>query len=190
MDPFRAYLRQFPGYTEASLERAAERATAERFDAGEFLLRMGRTSDRIAFIRRGLFRQYYVVDGKEVTACFCREGTLTCSYQSLITQQPSDLAIEALEESDVLSLGYRDLQALYDADPFWQQVGRMAAEQEYVVRERHARFLQDLSAAERYAAVLRDEPDLLQRVSLQHLASYLQVAPETLSRVRKQAVRS
>ena len=190
MEPFREYLRQFPGYTDRAFEGAAPRVVEERFDKGELLLRLGSTSDRIAFIEQGLFRQYYLLDGKEVTTCFCRERTLTCSYRSLITQQPSELAIEALEESNVLSLGYQDLQALYDLDPFWQQVGRMAAEQEYLVRDHHTRFLQDLSAAERYEHILREEPHLLQRVSLQHLASYIQVAPETLSRVRKQAARS
>lgn len=190
MESFRDYLRQFPGYTDRAFERAAPLLFEEQFGKGDFLLRMGRTSDRIAFIQQGLFRQYYLLDGKEVTMCFCREYTLTCSYRSLITQQPSELGIEALEKSRVLSLRYRDLQALYGLDAFWQQVGRMAAEQEYVVRDHHTHFLQDLSAAERYAHILQEERSLLQRVSLQHLASYLQVAPETLSRVRKQVVLS
>ncbi|GAB5536367.1 MAG: Crp/Fnr family transcriptional regulator [Rubricoccaceae bacterium] len=190
MESFREYLRQFPGYTDLAFERVAPQIVEERIGKGEALLRLGATSDRISFIQQGLFRQVYLIDGKEVTTCFCREHTLTCSYRSLITQQPSELAIEALEESQVLSLMHRDLQALYDQDPFWQQVGRMAAEQEVMVRERHLHFVQDLSAADRYEHILREERDLLQRVSLQHLASYMQVAPETLSRVRKQAVRS
>ena len=190
MESFRDYLRQFPGYTDAAFELAAPRITKAHVQRGEFLLDLGRTSGHIAFIQEGLFRQYYLNDGKEVTTCFCREGELTCSYRSLITQQPSDLAIEALEDSRVWRLAYRDLQALYTLDPFWQRVGRLASEQEYLVREHHARFLQDLSARERYERVLRDQPDLLQRVSLQHLASYLQVAPETLSRIRNEAFRS
>jgi len=190
MDSFREYLSQFPGYTDQAFERAAPWISEERVGSGALFLSMGRTSDRIAFIQEGLFRQYYLLDGKEVTTCFCREHTLTCSYKSLITQQPSELAIEALEESRILALRYSDLQALYTEDPFWQQVGRMTSEQEYMVSERHIRFLKDLSAMERYEYILRNERDLLQRVSLQHLASYMQVTPETLSRVRRQVVRS
>ena len=108
----------------------------------------------------------------------------------MITQQASDVAIQAIEDSTILTLSYDSLQLLYEKNLFWQQVGRLAGEAEYIHVDGHNRFLNDLSATERYQQVLEHQEDLLQRVPLTYLASYLQVAPETLSRIRKKMSRT
>jgi len=64
-------------------------------------------------------------------------------------------------------------------------LGRLTAESEYIRTECHNRFIRDLSATDRYKEVLNEDAELMQRVPLNYLASYLQIAPETLSRIRK-----
>ncbi|MEM1120985.1 MAG: Crp/Fnr family transcriptional regulator, partial [Bacteroidota bacterium] len=107
------------------------------------------------------------------------------SQTSLITQRESDIAIQAIEPTQLIVFSYHALQKLYEKNLFWQQVGRLALESEIITMECHNRFLSDLTATQRYQQVLQNDPDLLQRVPLNYLATYLQVAPETLSRIRK-----
>lgn len=185
MEAFIKYLQQFPHFSQNAYEVAVRHVEQAKIPAGEYLLKQGKTCKQIAFINSGLFRLYYFKDGNEITNCFCKEGTITCSYGSLITQQPSEIAIQAIEDSQITTISYEALQKLYSRDPFWQQVGRLAAENEFITSEYHNRFLNDLSATERYLQILEKDKNLLQRVPLNYLASYLQVAPETLSRIRK-----
>jgi len=190
MISFKKYLQQFPNYRHAAYERALPFISELTIPAGDYFLRHGKISRTIAFIESGLFRQYYLHEGKEVTSCFCRENTLTTSYKSLITQRESDIAIQAIEESRLKVISYNSLQKLFENDLFWQQVGRMAAENEFIVSETHNRFLKDLSATDRYLHILNDDQELLQRVPLNYLATYLQIAPETLSRIRNRTART
>jgi CRP-like cAMP-binding protein len=190
MESFKAYLQQFPHYTPTVFEDILPFLSIKELDAGDFLLREGKRCTEIAFVEKGLLRLFYLHDGKEVTKCFCKEQTITTSYSSLVTQQASDLAIQAIEPTRLIVFSYNSLQKLYRQDLFWQQVGRLAAENELITTECHHRFLRDLSATERYKQVLENDSELLQRVPLNFLASYLQVAPETLSRIRSKLVRN
>lgn len=190
METLRHYLQNFPHYQPSMYEEIVPYLTTKQYGVGEYFLREGKVCQHIGFIEKGLFRLYYLHDGKEVTNCFCKENTITCSYQSLITQQPSNVAIQAIEEATLITFSYESLQALYEKNLFWQQVGRLAGESEYIKMDCHNRFLNDLTATERYLQVLENEEDLLQRVPLTYLASYLQIAPETLSRIRKKIART
>lgn len=190
MNKFNDFLKQFPHYTPSAYDNALPFLSEKTFKSGEFFLERGKISRNIAFIEKGLFRLFYINDGKEITNCFCRENTITSSYKSLITQEKSGMAIQAVEDSKLIVLSYDSLQKLFNKDLFWQQVGRLAAENEYVVSESHNRFLTDLSATDRYLEILNNDEELLQRVPLTYLASYLQIAPETLSRIRKKISRT
>lgn len=190
MDVFEKHLKQFPHYTPKVYEEIRPFLVTKNIDEGNYFLRNGKTAREIAFVERGLLRLYYLHGGKEVTNCFCKENTITTSYSSLITQQASDISIQAIEPSKLIVFSFSALQKLYEKNLFWQQLGRLAAESEFITAECHNRFLSDLSATERYKQVLTKDPDLLQRVPLNYLASYLQVAPETLSRIRKKVSRT
>lgn len=190
MEAFNNYIKQFPHYTPQVYETVLPYLSVKHIKAGDYFLKQGKISKNIGFIEKGLLRLYYLNDGKEVTNCFCKENTITCSFRSLITQSPTDTAIQAIEDSKLLVLTYDSMQELYKKDLFWQQMGRLAAENEFIIADCHNRFLRDLSATERYLQILNDENDLLQRVPLNYLATYLQVAPETLSRIRKKIGRT
>lgn len=190
METFNKYLQQFPNYTPDVFEYAQPYLSYKSLAPGEYFLREGKICRNIAFIEKGLLRLYYLSDGKEVTNCFCVENTITTSYKSLTTQQESDIAIQAIETSTLVILPYSGLQELYSKGLFWQQLGRLAVESELFVSESHNRFLRDFSATERYLQILENQKELLQRVPLNYLATYLQIAPETLSRIRKKISRT
>lgn len=190
MEAFKNYIKQFPHYHPSLFDSVLPYLKIKNLKAGEYFLQQGKISRHIAFIEEGLVRLYYLHDGKEITTCFCRENTITCSYSSLITQKESDIAIQAIEPCKLIVFSYDSLKKLYEQELFWQQVGRLAAENEFITTECHNRFLNDLSATERYQQILEQDNNLLQRVPLNYLATYLQVAPETLSRIRKKIIRT
>lgn len=190
MESFNKYLKQFPHYSPKVFEDIRPHLSVMNIDAGEYFLRHGKTSRNIAFIKKGLLRLFYLNDGKEVTNCFCKENTITTSYSSLITQQESDMAIQAIEPSQLIVFSYDTLQKMYEQDLFWQQLGRLAAENEFITTECHNRFLRDLTATDRYKQILENDSELLQRVPLNYLANYLQIVPETLSRIRNKLART
>lgn len=190
MESFNNYLKQFPHYTPEVFKAVQPYLSIKELEGGEYFLPHGKVCRQIAFIEKGLLRLFYLNEGKEVTNCFCKEHTVATSYSSLITQQKSDVAIQAVEASRLIVFSNETLHKLYGEDLFWQQVGRLAAENELVTSECHNRFLRDKSAMERYRHMLENDSALLQRVPLKYLATYLQVAPETLSRIRKKLSRT
>jgi len=190
MQAFHNFLKQFPHYRPKVFDAVLPFLETKELETGDFLLEQGKICRHISFIESGLVRLYYLNDGKEVTYCFCRENEITTAYSSLISQKESELSIQAVESCKLIMLKYEALQKLYATDLFWQQVGRLAAEREFMRTDCHNRFLRDHSAMEKYQSVLDDDPELLQRVPLNHLATYLQIAPETLSRIRKKLSRT
>lgn len=190
MEDFKKYLQEFPHFSESAFEIALPYLKEINIESGQYFLEQGKICKRIAFIKQGLFRTFYLNEGKEITTCFCKEKTLMCSYQSFITQRPSDLAIQALESSSIIVFSKEDFQNLYSKHLFWQHVGRTASENEFVTAVCYTRFLNDLSAKERYLQVMETDNDLLLRVPQMYLASYLQITPETLSRIRRQITTS
>lgn len=191
METFRKYLEQFPHYKPSVYEDVLPFLSEKTIMAGDTLLQQGKIAKEIAFIEQGLFRQYYINnEGKEITSCFCKENSITCSYKSLITQQESDISIEALEDAKLITISLNSMNKLLETDSFWQQFGRLAAENEYIISESHNRFLKDLSATDKYLHIMDNDSELLQRVPLKYLATYLQISPETLSRVRKKISRT
>jgi len=190
MKAFQDFLKQFPHYSENMFDELLPLLSIVELKTNEYFLNEGQTCKKLAFIEEGLVRIYYMHDGKEITKCFCRENNITCSYSSMITQTPSESAIQALEDTKLISLSYSSLQKLYEKSMFWQQMGRIAGEREFVIEENHNRSMRNLSASERYKHILVNDSELLQRVPLNHLASYIQVTPETLSRIRNKKIRN
>ena len=190
MDAFNKYLQQFPHYTSKAFDAVRPYLSTKQLNAGDYFLQQGKICKKVAFVEEGLLRLYYLNDGKIVTNCFCKENTITTSYSSLITQEKSDIAIQAIEPCKLVVLSYAPLQKLYTEHLFWQQVGRLAAENEFLITANYHRSLRDLSATDRYLQILHQDSELLQRVPLNYLASYLQIAPETLSRIRNKITRN
>lgn len=135
-------------------------------------------------MEQGLVRGYALHAGQEISSWFMAEGDFVISIISFLTQQPSTEYLELLEPSVVHSITHKQLNELYQVFPEFNYVGRVLTERYYVLSEQRAYHLRTLSAAERYAQLLRDFPKLVQRVPLKHLASHLGISAETLSRLR------
>ncbi|MBT9392327.1 Crp/Fnr family transcriptional regulator [Hymenobacter sp. NST-14] len=184
MDAFLTLCRAIHPLTPA-LEAALRRlAQPETVPAHTQLLVPGSVAQRLYFLETGLVRSYYLREGREVTSWFMPAENFVVSILSFFSRQPSHEYLQALESCRLWSLRYEQVQTLYQQFPEFNFIGRVLTERYYVLSEQRALDLRMLPAAERYARLLRDFPDLLQRVPLHMLASHLGLTPETLSRLR------
>ncbi|WP_114750021.1 Crp/Fnr family transcriptional regulator [Pleomorphovibrio marinus] len=151
----------------------------------ELFLREGAVCTSIGLIEKGSARLYYTIDGKEVSKDFLFENSVIGSFGSFFTQLPSALNVATLEETHILEMGYQDVIFLYEHYPAWQKLGRIIAQDQFIrIERREASLLKD-PATVRYLNLIEEHPKVFKRVPLQHIASYLRITPETLSRYRK-----
>jgi CRP-like cAMP-binding protein len=175
-------------HSVSSVSREAFEAllTPRVFAVGEALLSGGQKASHCFFIDTGLVREFYLgADGAQHTRTFLAEGQLTGSLLDLISKRPAITCIEALEPTVTLAFAYAEFDTLCARYPDLQQVARRFAEALYVRKAQREHAMLAFSASERYAQWLREQPGLDRRIQRQHLASYLGVSPEHLSRLQR-----
>ena len=151
----------------------------------EFFLKEGKVCDSIAFINYGLFIYYKILDNAdEKTTDFAVEGEWITNNHSRLNNSPSHLYIKAIEDSEVLIIKNKDLEYLYNRMPKLERFGRILMEQAFVKLVQLSIDLQILPAKERYEKLLKNYPEIFQRLPLYHIANYLGIAPKSLSRIR------
>jgi CRP-like cAMP-binding protein len=151
---------------------------------GKRLLKPGQTCQRIGWAEYGLLRLYHVDKGREVTTAFMKEKDWVVSAASFFRQAPARENIEVLERMGLWSITYHQLQECYDRFPDFNAVARRILEKYYVALEKRLHTLQGKKAQDRWEIFNKCHPDLLARAPVKHIASYLGMAGETLSRLR------
>lgn len=153
---------------------------------GEFFAEESKVCRMVGFTFKGLLRIFYTKEGIEVNTTFCLENSMVCSFSSLVNETASDVSIQALEDSDVLVMSRTDLLSLYNRSNTLQNLGRLLVEKECIRLSDRLASLSFESAKEKYSKLLIENPDIVRRVPIQHIASYIGVSRETLSRIRSQ----
>ncbi|MVM38257.1 cyclic nucleotide-binding domain-containing protein [Spirosoma sp. HMF3257] len=185
------HLQQFAQLSEADWQLADEFwyfRTIARHDLFNFQNSVCR---QVGFILKGLFRVYYV-DPKteqEHNLYFIPEGVFLTSLKSLLTKTTCPYLIEALEEAELLVIDYDRLQQLYTQSHGWERFGRLLAEQYFMINQTRSESLLTQTAEQRYIDLVENQPDILNRVSLGHISSYLGIKGPSLSRIRAQVAR-
>jgi CRP-like cAMP-binding protein len=156
----------------------------EEIKKRDYFITEGKTCKRIAYINEGLFRIYYLKDGVEVNTCFCKENSITSSFESFVKNKQSKEFIQAIENSTLVTISNDNLLNLYELSPKWQSVSRLLTEKECLRLSSRATSLSFETAKEKYQNLLTYQPEIIQRVSIQEIASYIGVSRETLSRIR------
>lgn len=162
-----------------------QHSTKRQWQKGEYLLREGSICRMVHFIERGAMRAFQVKDGKDIHLNFYFEGAFVTNLKSLRTETPSAYHLQAMEQALVYSFTKTDLLELYACSPEVAVFGKNLVEHLLMEQEEHAAFFKLYSPEERYMQLLQQHPALIQRVSLSRLASYLGIARESLSRIRK-----
>lgn len=156
-----------------------------------YFLKEGEINSKMAFVQKGVLRMFYIAeDGKEINVQFFFEDDFVASYQSFITQTPSKYYIQALEDCELITISYDSLQNAYSNSLPWQQFGRIIAEKVYTLSEQRNESLLFMNAEERYLDLAKKRPIVFEKVPLYHIASFLGIERESLSRIRKKIVKN
>jgi CRP-like cAMP-binding protein len=162
-----------------------EKMTVHQFPKGELLVKEGETHHSIYFIEKGAMRSFYVnEDGKDISVWFGFEGDIAASLGSFIQSKPSIENIELLEDSVLLKISNKDLRPLLDSNLALSNFGRRLAENALLEMEQQIMLTQYNDAKKKYQNLIERFPEVLQRVKLGHIASYLGITQVTLSRIR------
>ena len=151
---------------------------------GEKLLQEGDICKSMFYVEKGMVRQFYYKGGRDVTEHFSYEGRIVICIESFLKQNPSRLMVEALEASVVYGIPHDDFLALVETDKEMARLYRQILEHALISSQEHADSQRFENASERYVRLLKSKPEIILRAPMVHVASFLQMTPETLSRVR------
>ena len=151
-----------------------------------FILKEGRICYNIYFIKKGILRCFHIKNEHEISSAFMSEGELILSVESFFNQTISKESIQALEDCFLFYISFEELQFAYQNFPDFNSLGRILTEKYYQLSEQSLYSLRMQRAHEKYLFLLDHSPQIVQRVPLKYIASYLGITEETLSRVRSQ----
>lgn len=151
---------------------------------GEKLLQEGDICKSMYYVDKGMVRQFYYKGGRDVTEHFSYEGRIVICIESFLKQNPSRLMVEALENSILYGIPHDALLSLVETDKEMAQLYMRILEHALISSQEHADSQRFENATERYVRLLKSKPEIILRAPMVHVASFLQMTPETLSRVR------
>lgn len=187
-DVARELARRYSTMTHEELDVLEGILVPMKFQKGEIILREGEICENIYWVAKGLVRQFYYKNEKELTEYMATEDNIVMSIESLFKEQPSSQQIVALEPTILFALPKKDLEHEAVRNVNIQMLYRKILEESLIISQVHADMLRFESAQERYAKLVKRSPQLVLRAPLVYVASYLQMTPETLSRVRTSAL--
>ena len=182
----RAYLLQHAHLTAAELEETMALIQPCTFCKGTELFHPGPPPDRLYFIETGLARAYRLVRGEDITSAFYGADSFCFDTLSIVAQVPTELYFECLTDVQAHEILIPDLNRLFRRVPPIERLGRRINENLVCGLTERLRAFQMDDLRTRYLALLRQNPELIQQVPQRHLATYLGVKPESLSRMRAQ----
>ena len=171
-----------------ALEKLASILVKNEIKKGQNFLNEGEVCTQMGYVYKGLVRQYYYKNGKEMTEHFCcEEGVFIC-IESFLRQKPSRLVVEALENTIIYGIPHDPILKLAEECYEIEKVYRGLLENSLILSQVKMDMFRFESANERYNRLLREQPEIVRRAPLSYIASFLLMTPETLSRVRANVI--
>jgi len=158
-----------------------------KMNKGDFFNMQNMVCNDLGLIVKGIFRIYYRdPDTKEdKNIYFFSENQFVVSFRSFVTRNPCWYFIEAMEDSEISFISYKDLNGLYDTHSNWGKFGRLLAESFFNLAQTRTEEFIFFSHEQRYIRLLEAHPDIIERIPAYHISSYLGITNPSLSRIRK-----
>jgi CRP-like cAMP-binding protein len=184
MDKLFSFFAQFQPLSTEAQSAVREICSVVTLKKSEELQPIGHTCRTIYFVTKGIARIYYYKDGTDITESFSFENSIIARVESLFTEKPSRKAIQIVEDAEIIAINVPKLFKLYDIHPQIERLFRKIFEKGYVETVNRIESLQFHTAEERYLTLLQESPDVLRRIPLKYIASYLGITQVSLSRIR------
>ncbi|MBF1467582.1 Cyclic nucleotide-binding domain protein [uncultured Prevotella sp.] len=183
-DIARELARKYSTMTHEELDTLESILVPMKFAKGEMILKEGEVCENIYYIEHGLVRQFYFKNGKQITEHLGEDRTIFMCIESLFREEPTKLQVEAIEPTTVYALPKQRLEQVALHNVNIQILYRKILEESLIISQVHADLVRFETAQDRYKKMCKLSPQVILRAPLVYIASYLQMTPETLSRVR------
>ena len=181
-----SYLGQIHPLNEKEEQLVGHSFVRQSYTAKNFLLPQGEVCQHLFFIVEGIVRVGLVNQaGEDITTYFQTEDNFVTDYESFLHDSPAHFFIQSLEDTTVLRIDRYGIHRLYEQTNFGDKLGRVIAEELFVATNRRLLSFYLQSPEERYQTLLTSSPRLINRVSQSHIASYIGVKPQSLSRIKR-----
>ena len=160
-------------------------STPMKFTKNTDIFYPGNRSKKFYYLTSGAAKMYQIVDGREIVYRFAFEEDFIGAVDSIFGNQPSIFGLRTVEKVECYELNYNDIEKLYENSHNFEKIGRLLAVECYMFEFRRTKELQTQDATYRYRKILEAQDNLLQRVPLKDIASYLGITQVQLSRIRR-----
>jgi len=192
LNKFREHAESFVPLNEAEWQTLVPLLETSTLKKKKNFAEPGKVCNHIALIVTGSVRFFHIKDGEEITGYFCFENEFTSSYKSFLTRQPAINYVQALEDTQFVSLSYNSMQQAY-ADKLighkMERLGRLIAEHYLICYEDRVTSFVTQTPEERYNKLLETGGEILQRIPQHYIANFLGITPVSLSRIRRRIMK-
>lgn len=178
------YLAGYAEITEEEFEYLASKVEIRQFEKKQKVITIGETENYLNLIAKGLVRKYFLKGREELITQIAKEMDLINSSVSFLDRSPSTYIVETIEPTTFLSITLDNLEDLYSKSHKMEHLGRMIVTNLFLQKEEWDHERMRLNTRDRFVHFVKANSDLLQRVPQKYLASYLNIKPETFSRLK------
>lgn len=184
LDLVRQFIDRHIELTDEEFKTFASKLHIVNFRKKTKVVNVGEVATDVYFVLKGITRRYFYRGKQEVITHFIKEGSLMGSVISFLTGEPSRYILVTLEPVTAYSISKTDLEELFAADKKWEKFGRNIITSFFLQIELHNINMIRYSTRERFINFMKENPDLVLRIPQKYLASYLEIQPETFSRLK------
>lgn len=189
MKTFSEILHEKYGLSASESEQLLAQMEQLTYRKGEHIVREGERNSSLYLVAQGIWRGHYLRDGVDISLWFASEGDTLFSSWSYVADRPSLTSIEAMSDSTVFRISKQKMETFFTSSIAFANIGRIIFERQFLDMENWMINGGATQAKQRYLALLEQNPELLQHVPLKHIASYLMITPQSLSRIRAELSR-
>ena len=190
MEQLIKHLEQFIPLETSDKELMEEVLIKKQYSKGDFLLQEGTISDRFFYNLEGYVRLFYTRDIEERTTYFYPAGQFISPYESFVKQEPSKLNLQAMTDVTTIEISVEAAQRMLQHSPRFEAIARIAMEEELIAHQEIIANLLTKTPEQRYFDLMESHPDIIQLIPQKHIASYIGVQPESLSRLKRRHLKN
>ncbi|PWT76321.1 MAG: Crp/Fnr family transcriptional regulator [Bacteroidetes bacterium] len=184
IDTAKQFVSKFVALSDKEFGLLAQVLEIREFDKKEIIIKEGEVEKYLNFVYKGLARKYFRRNKEQLITQIAQENDIISCYESFLTEKPSHYAIETIEPTTLISISKQNVENLFLASPKMERLGRLIVTQQFLDQQHWEYDRMCYSSHERFIKFVRENADLLQRVPQKYLASYLNIKPETFSRLK------
>ncbi|MEO8255586.1 MAG: Crp/Fnr family transcriptional regulator [Flavobacterium sp.] len=185
MNQIKEYFEQIVKINDIDWEIFSSKLKKSEYPKNTTVLAVGKTEKHLSFIEKGSIRLFVPKTENDLTFGFCFENEFVSAYDSFLLQKPCKYEVETLTKTTLWRISYKDLQSVYTNTDIGSTIGRLTAENLFLMKSEREQSLLNDTAEERYLSLFKNRPNLIKEIPQKFIASYIGITPQALSRIRK-----